>query len=330
MADLDLTIDELIDSYTVFLEINCNFARGTVESYNQTAMRLSGWLKEKRNIYILKDVSSNDLQLFLGTLKHPKTTDTLEIKNKKHPKAGKVFEATTRARIIASLKNFFKWAFKNKHIEIDISQILEIPKIAERIPKSLTLQDAMKFLDVAATRKIKERDLFICILFLLLGIRVSELVSIDVGHINEDDGIINIIGKGNKERQLSLTPKMIRAIDAYLPVRQDVLIRRNRIEEPALFVSEKLGQRLTRRSVELIIEQIAQEAGVRANNLKVSPHKLRHTCATVLYNEGEGADLLAIAELLGHSDPKSSTIYTKVNKEKLRAVVASNPLEGTK
>jgi site-specific recombinase XerD len=185
----------------------------------------------------------------------------------------------------------------------------------------------MKFLNAAAMRKIKERDELISILFLLLGMRVSELVSIDLEHINKDDGTIKIIGKGNKERQLSLTQKMIRAIDAYFPVREDILKRRNRIEEPALFVSEKLGKRLTRRSVELIVEQIADEAGVRASNLKVSPHKLRHTCATVLYNEGE-ADLLAIAELLGHADPKSSTIYTKVNREKLRVVVASNPLEG--
>jgi site-specific recombinase XerD len=328
LTQFNLTIDDLIDSYTVFLEINCNFTRGTVESYNQTAVRLSGWLKETRNIYILKDVSANDLQLFLGTLKHPKTIDTKAIKNKKHPKAGKVFEATTRARIITSLKNFFKWAVKNKHIENDISQLLEVPKIAERLPKSLTLQDAMKFLTAAAKRKIKERDHLISILFLLLGMRVSELISINLEHINEDDGTIKIIGKGNKERQLSLTPKMIRAIDTYLQLRDDILKRRKRINEPALFVSEKLGQRLTRRSVELIIEQIGLEAGVRANNLQVSPHKLRHTCATVLYNEGEGADLLAIAELLGHADPKTTTIYTKVNKEKLRAVVASNPLEG--
>jgi site-specific recombinase XerD len=106
MAEMDLTIDDLIDSYTVFLEINCNFARGTVEAYNQTAVKLSGWLKETRNLYFLKDVSANDLQLFLGTLKHPKIIDTKAIKNKKHPKAGKVFEATTRARIIASLKTF--------------------------------------------------------------------------------------------------------------------------------------------------------------------------------------------------------------------------------
>jgi site-specific recombinase XerD len=326
---LSLTIDDLIDSYTIFLEINCNFTRGTVESYNNTVVKLSGWLKEKQNVFQLVDVSANDLQLFLGTLRHPETIETKGDKKKKHPKAGKVFEATTRARIIASIKNFFKWAVKHQHIKYDVSQLLEVPKIGERLPKSLTLQDAIKFLNVAAKRKIKERDHLITILFLLLGMRVSELVSIDLKHINEDDGTIKIIGKGNKERQLSLTPKMIRAIDAYLPVREDILKRRKRISEPALFVSEKLGQRLTRRSVELIIEQIAHEAGVRANNLQVSPHKLRHTCATVLYNEGEGADLLAIAELLGHADPKTTTIYTKVNKEKLRAVVASNPLEGT-
>ncbi len=108
-----------------------------------------------------------------------------------------------------------------------------------------------------------------------------------------------------------------------------ILEKRNRLEEPALLISEKQGKRLTRRSVELIIEEIAKDAGVRANNNKVTPHKLRHTCATVLYNDGEGADLLAIAELLGHADPKTTTIYTKVNIEKMRKIVISNPLELT-
>lgn len=118
-------------------------------------------------------------------------------------------------------------------------------------------------------------------------------------------------------------------METYKPDRRMILEKRNRLEEPALLISEKQGKRLTRRSVELIIEEIAKDAGVRANNNKVTPHKLRHTCATVLYNDGEGADLLAIAELLGHADPKTTTIYTKVNIEKMRKIVISNPLELT-
>ncbi|WP_336788306.1 tyrosine-type recombinase/integrase [Paenibacillus sp. MMO-177] len=101
-------------------------------------------------------------------------------------------------------------------------------------------------------------------LFLLLGLRVSELVSIDLKHFNEDEGSITIIGKGNKERKLVLTPKILRALEVYKPARQISLQKRNRLDEPALFISEKQGKRLTRRAVELIIEVIAKEAGVKA------------------------------------------------------------------
>ncbi|GAK43416.1 tyrosine-type recombinase/integrase [Paenibacillus sp. UMB7766-LJ446] len=242
---------------------------------------------------------------------------------------GTVFAATTRARIISSIRQFFKWAVKQQYLRYDVSQYIENPKLGERLPKSLSLQDAMTFEQYAAKRKFKERDSLITTLFLLLGLRVSELVSIDLKHFNEDDGSLAVIGKGNKERKLVLTPKIIRALENYKPVRQMILQKRNRIDEPALFISEKRGQRLTRRAVGLIIEEIAKDAGVRANNYKVTPHKLRHTCATVLYNDGEGADLLAIADLLGHADPKTATIYTKVNIEKMRKIVTSNPLELT-
>lgn len=317
------TIDDLIDSFTVYLEVNMNYSKGTVEVYNRTAVRLASWLKEVRNVTYIGDITANDIQLFLGTLRHPNSDESPK------KKAGKVFEATTRARIVSAIKQFFKWAVKQQYLQYDVSQYIENPKLGERLPKSLTLQDAMKFEQYAAKRKFRERDYLITTLFLLLGLRVSELVSIDLEHFNEDDGSLTVIGKGNKERKLVLTPKIIRALEIYKPTRQMILQKRNRIDELALFISEKRGQRLTRRSVGLIIEEIAKDAGVRANNYKVTPHKLRHTCATVLYNDGEGADLLAIAELLGHADPKTATIYTKANIEKMRKIVTSNPLELT-
>lgn len=322
------TMDNLIDSFTIYLEINKNYSKGTVESYNRTAVRLATWLKESRNVTYISDITANDLQLFLGTLRHQKTNGNKK-NDKKSLKAGTIYQATTRARIISATKQFFKWAIKQQYLQYDVSQYIESPKLGERLPKSLSLQDAMKFEQIAAKRKFKERDYLITTLFLLLGLRVSELVNIDLTHFNEGDGTLTIIGKGNKERNLVLTPKIIRALDSYKPVRHTLLQKRNRIQEPALFISEKQGKRLTRRAVELIIEEIAKEADVRANNKKVTPHKLRHTCATVLYNDGEGADLLALAELLGHADPKTTTIYTKVNIEKMRKIVTSNPLELT-
>lgn len=323
-----LCIDDLIDSFTVYLEVNKNYSKGTVEVYSHTMVSLSTWLKETRKVVNIEIITANDLQLFLGTLRHPKIINN-SISNKKHPKAGELFEATTRARIISAIKQFFKWAIRQQYLQYDVSQYIENPKLGERLPKSLTLQDAMKFEQAAMQRKFNERDYLISIMFLLLGLRVSELVNINLNHFNNDDGTLTIIGKGNKERRLVITPKIIRALDNYKPIRDDILKKRNKFEESALFVSEKRGQRLTRRSIELIIEEIAKEADVRANNNKVTPHKLRHTCATVLYNNGEGADLLAIADLLGHADPKTTTIYTKVNIEKMRKIVTSSPLELT-
>jgi integrase/recombinase XerD len=320
------SIDNLIDSFTIYLEVNKNYAKGTVEVYNHTILRLASWLKEVNNITYIEDISANDIQLFLGTLRHPRNSTDM---NRRHPKAGSLFAATTRARIVSAIKQFFKWAIKQQYLQYDVSQYIENPKLGERLPKSLSLQDAMKFQQFAANRKFNERDILITTLFLLLGLRVSELVGIDLKHFNEDEGSITILGKGNKERRLVLTPKIIRVLEIYKPVRQMILQKRNRTEEPALFISVKQGKRLTRRSVELIIEEIAKEADVKANNYNVTPHKLRHTCATVLYNDGEGADLLAIADLLGHADPKTATIYTKVNIEKMRKIVTSNPLELT-
>ncbi|UUZ78814.1 tyrosine-type recombinase/integrase [Paenibacillus sp. P26] len=144
----------------------------------------------------------------------------------------------------------------------------------------------MKFEQFAAKRIFKERDSLITTLFLLPGLRVSELVSIDVKHFNEDEGSLTIIGKGNKERKLVLTPKIIRALENYKPARQKILQKRNRTEEPALFISEKQGKRLTRRAVELIIEEIAREAGVRAMQLLLLQKKgmqpiLIHQCKPI-------------------------------------------------
>lgn len=322
------SIDSLIDTFTAYLAVNKNYSPSTIESYSGTIARLVEWLKvHRKHVSRLQQITADDLQLFLATLKHPKEIQT-QNGLKPHPKAGELYDATTRARIISAIKSFFKWAVKQRHLEFDVSQTIESPKLGERKPKSLTVEDASKMEMVATSRKIPERDRLIIALFLLLGLRVSELVSIDLQHISDYDGSIKILGKGNKERELTLTPKIVRLLDAYKPVRADILLKRKRSTQPALFVSEKRGDRLTTRAVQLIIDQIALEAGVTAaGGAKVTPHKLRHTCATVLYNEGQGADILALAEILGHEDPNTTKIYTSVKKETLRSVIISNPLE---
>ncbi|MBW5446515.1 tyrosine-type recombinase/integrase [Cohnella sp. CFH 77786] len=271
-------MNELIDAFSVYLEVNKNYSPGTVQVYNQTLIKFSSWLQEVRKICDIKNITVNDIQLFLGTLRHPAKKKGGK---EPHPKARKVFEPSTRARIISAIKQFFKWAVKHHFVQIDVAQHIENPKLPERLPKSLTLQDAMKLEAVSKQRVFKERDHFITVLFLLLGMRVSELVNIDLQHINLDEGTIRIIGKGNKERRLAMTPKIFKCLGLYLVKRTEILQKRNNMAEKALFISIKRGTRLTRRAVALIIEEIAESNGVKANNMKVTPHKLRHTCATV-------------------------------------------------
>ncbi|MGF9909119.1 tyrosine-type recombinase/integrase [Brevibacillus porteri] len=303
------TIDDLNDQFAVYLEINRGYSKGTVENYHRSVFRLSTWLEARRNVLYIDEITSADLELFLGTLKNPD---------------GTVFEPTTRHTIISGIRQFFRWAVKYKYLAYDISQNIENPKLKEQLPKSLSVEEALKMMNSAQKRKMHERDYLMTSIFLILGVRVSELVGMNLNDIHESKGIIRIRGKGSKERELTFTPKLIQAIDRYKPIRKRILEERNNKDEVALFVNEKHGKRLTRRGVEHIIEQIAQAAGVECN-FNVSPHKLRHTCATILYNEGT-ADLLAISELLGHKDPSTSKIYTKIKQEKMRSVIESNPL----
>lgn len=302
-------MDDLNDQFAIYLEMNRGYSKGTVENYHRSVFRLSTWLKERRNIQYIDEVTASDLELFLGTLKNPD---------------GTVFEPTTRHTIVSGIRQFFRWAVKYKYLTHDISQNIENPKLKEQLPKSLSLEDALKMMDSAKKRKIPERDHLITLIFLILGVRVSELVRINLNDIHESKGIIKVRGKGSKERELTLTPKLIQAIDLYKTTRRKILEERNTKDEIALFVNEKHGKRLTRRGVEHIIERIAQATGVECD-FNISPHKLRHTCATILYNKGD-ADLLAIAELLGHKDPSTSKIYTKIKQEKMRSVIESNPL----
>ena len=238
------TIDDLNDQFAVYLEINRGYSRGTVENYNRSVLRLSTWLKERRNIIHIDEVTTADLELFLGTLKNPD---------------GTVFEPTTRHTIISGFRQFFRWTVKYKYLTYDISQNIENPKLKEQLPKSLSVEDALKLMNSAKKRKIPERDYLITLIFLLLGVRVSELVGMNENDIHESKGVIKIRGKGSKERELTLTPKLIQSIDQYKPVRRRILVERNNKDDVALFVNEKHGKRLTRRGVEHIIEQLRKQ-----------------------------------------------------------------------
>ena len=232
-------------------------------------------------------------------------------------------KATTRSRKVSSLRVFFKYLTQKKLIAINPAQDLETPKIGKRLPKYLTLEDSKKLLYVASeedTRNTK-RNFAITTLFLNCGMRLSELVGINIKDIAFDECQMTVIGKGNKERTIYLNKACINAIEDYLKVRPKTNFA-NSDAEKALFLSER-RQRISRRMVQQIIYNELRKAGLDSD--KYSVHKLRHTAATLMYQYGQ-VDIRALQELLGHESISTTEIYTHVSNQQVRDAVEKNPL----
>ncbi|WP_040211771.1 tyrosine recombinase XerC, partial [Clostridium polynesiense] len=226
-----------------------------------------------------------------------------------------------KARKVATLKSFFKYLFgKAKIIDENPAAELESPKIDKRNPVYLTLDESKKLLlNMDTSDKNYYRDYCILTLFLNCGMRLSELCSIDVNKIKGDT--LSIIGKGNKERTIYLNPACLRAIDDYLTVRDTSKVPEE--EKAALFISSK-NRRINKRSVERIVKKYTYMAGL--DNSKYTPHKLRHTAATLMYKHGN-VDIRSLQKILGHENISTTQIYTHVDDERLREAVNSNPLK---
>lgn len=229
----------------------------------------------------------------------------------------------TRARKISTIRVFFKYlAVKSNLIDVNPAQNLETPKQDKRMPKYLSLEDSQKLLKASSREdnRNKERDFAIITLFLNCGMRLAELVGIDIRDIHFDDFRMTVIGKGNKERTIYLNKACIHAIQQYLLVRPTEGVAIN--SKDALFLSER-RERISKRTVQYIVEKELQNAGLDTS--KYSTHKLRHTAATLMYQYGE-VDIRALQELLGHASISTTEIYTHVADEQVRDAVERNPL----
>lgn len=223
--------------------------------------------------------------------------------------------AASRSRKVASLRAFFKY-LKNKRrlIEFNPAEQLESPKIGKRTPVYLSMDEADDFIAAVKIQHYNVRDYAIVMLFLNLGIRVSELCALNVSSIN--NRYCHVVGKGNKERVIYLNDTCHAAIEQYLSVRKTY---KGEGEEP-LFVSQK-GSRFTRQSIARIIKAINHSSV--SEKPKLTPHKLRHTSATMMYKAG--ADIRSLQHILGHTSISTTQIYTHIEDEQVRDVLENNP-----
>lgn len=223
---------------------------------------------------------------------------------------------TSRARKVSSLRSFFKYlTVKAGLLENNPAKELEAPKIPSLLPKYLTLDESVSLLSNIKS-EFPERDYAILTLFLNCGLRLSELVGINVNDYKGDK--LTVIGKGNRERTIYLNAACQRALDTYLAVRPHDGVK----DRKALFISKKKN-RLSGKMVQVIVKKALESAGLDTERYSV--HKLRHTAATLMYKHGE-VDIRALQEILGHRQLSTTQIYTHVDDKQLRDAVNRNPL----
>ena len=230
--------------------------------------------------------------------------------------------AKTRARMVSSLRGFYKYLqSKAGRLEENPMEQLEIPAQRKSLPKYLTLDESLHLLE-SIEGKDRERDYCIITILLNCGIRLSELVCIKLSDIRDDT--LTVLGKGNKERMVYLNSACLNAIAEYLAVRPEPP---KDADKTYLFVSSRTRAPLTPRRVEQIVETHLKAAGLGGRGY--SPHKLRHTAATLMYQYGD-VDIRVLKEILGHVNLGTTEIYTHVSNDQIANAADCNPLSHVK
>jgi len=312
---------EFLNSFLDYTSTILNKSPNSIKEYNYDLTTFLRFIKihfkltseqELKNITIkdisidvIKKIKLNDIHSFLFFLKE-------NFRSK----------PATLARKVSSIRIFFNYLCQKANIlEINPAQNLETPKLDKRLPKYLSLDESKKLLTTTSEEsRNKERDYAIITLFLNCGMRLSELVGINVKDINFSECKLNVIGKGNKERTIYLNKSCINSINDYLKIRPKDGIKYN--SKDALFLSER-RERISNRTVQYVVKQELQKSGLDTN--KYSVHKLRHTAATLMYQYGN-VDIRALQELLGHESIATTQIYTHVDNAQVRNAIESNPL----
>lgn len=237
-------------------------------------------------------------------------------------------DANTRLRKLSALRSFFRfWHAKRHMIDSDPTADVEGPKTKKSLPKYLTYEECIGLLDTIrsdTTSKTVVRDYAIISLFLNTGMRVSELVGLNLKSFDSHLSYVKVLGKGNKERIVYLNDAAKDSVASYLRLRLDP--KHVRTDDPAFFLSRR-EQRISVKTVQWIVYRYLDMAGL--GNRGLSVHKLRHTAATLMYQSGE-VDVRVLKEVLGHEQLNTTQIYTHVVNRNMEDAMRQNPLADTK
>lgn len=258
-----------------------------------------------------KESYENDLNVYKDYLnsKHITTVESIKSDHiKDFLKERSTEETTTIAHNLTVIKNFHTYLLKENITKNNESEFIERPKLRKALPKTLSIEDVDNLLNIELKTPFDYRNKAMLELMYGCGLRVSELINIELNDIDMVNCLIRVYGKGSKEREIPLGEYAIHYLQEYIS-RRELLLKKKPCTK--LFLNNH-GQGMTRQGFFKNLKEILREKGL---NPEVSPHTLRHSFATHLINQG--ADLRSIQEMLGHSDISTTKIYTKVTDEKV-------------
>lgn len=280
-----------LSEYKQYLIVEKGLSKNTIIAYLNDLNRFSDYLKDIHQINRIENISKEHIRLYLKEL--PRSNS-----------------ASSITRKLVSLRMFFTFLMKEKLIDVNIMSNFDLPKVDKKLPTVLSIQEMQEILDsIVIDDHLSSRNRCMLELMYATGLRVSELINLNVGSVNLYMGYIKVIGKGDKERIVPIGDIAKKILDEYLNHYREKFIKK----ESSLLFFNNHGNKLSREEFYIILKQIIKQTSI---NKKISPHTIRHSFATHLLENG--ADLRSIQELLGHSDISTTTIYTHISNQKIR------------
>ena len=287
----------IVKEYVQWLRLEKSLAANTVEAYQQDLQKLLAFLRAE-GLNVL-DVSTDDLERFSAGL------HDIGI----HPRS--------QARILSGVKSFYHFLVLTDRLEADPGELLEGPKIGFRLPEVLTVEEIDRIIDAVDMDKAEgQRNRAMVETLYSCGLRVSELCNLRLSDLFFDEGFIRVIGKGDKQRLVPISPRAIKEINYWLIDRRHGRIKPG--NEDYVFLA-RWGNRISRIMVFHLVKELAERAGIAKT---ISPHTFRHSFATHLL-EG-GANLRAIQAMLGHESIATTEIYTHIDRQMLRSEIINH------
>lgn len=289
-------MNNYLSEYEMYIATELHLSQNTINNYSKDVNDYCDFLMKYRNVIDPNEITVDDVRRYIASMKKKNLSNS------------------SLSRKLSSIKSFHSFLVKYRYVGQNVAKLITNPKKEKKLPVVLSLEEVDSLLAVfSENTPVELRNKTMVELTYSCGLRVSELINIKLSDIHIQMEIIDIFGKGSKERIVPFGGKALELLKKYLAEGRPKLMKTKSTDY--LFISQKNGDQMTRQNVFMMLKEKAIEAGITK---PISPHKLRHSFATHLLQRG--LDLRLIQELLGHEDISTTEIYTHVNNEQVRRV----------